>query len=86
MFGISSTEFAVIMVIALLMVGPKQLPDVLRILGRLYRKLNYFIKNASQVIDDALYDSDRIAEKAEKALYEDKDLSVKRKEDKISDE
>ncbi|MBR1778064.1 MAG: twin-arginine translocase TatA/TatE family subunit [Alphaproteobacteria bacterium] len=68
MFGISSAEFAVILVIALLIVGPKQMPDVLRALGRLYRNLNQFIRKSSQLIDDIMYDADKIAAKAEKAL------------------
>lgn len=68
MFGISPAEFAVIAVILLIAVGPKQLPDVLRTLGRAYKKLNLFIRNASQLIDDTLYDSERLAAKAEKYL------------------
>ena len=62
MFGISSAEFAVILVIALLVVGPKQLPEVLRTFGRVYRKLNHFVRKASQVVDDIMYDADKIAE------------------------
>lgn len=68
MFGISPAEFAVIAVILLVAVGPKQLPDVLRTLGRAYKKLNLFVRNVSQLIDDTLYDSERLADKAEKYL------------------
>ncbi len=68
MFGISSTEFVVILFVALLVVGPQQLPQVLRVCGRAYRKLNRFSKNVSQVIDDTMYDADRIAAKAEAKL------------------
>lgn len=70
MFGISSTEFVVILFVALLVVGPQQLPQVLRVCGRTYRKLNRFAKNVSQVIDDTMYDADRIAAKAEAKLNE----------------
>lgn len=63
MFGISSAEFAVIVLIAVLVVGPKQLPQVLRTAGRAYRKLNRFIRNVSQIIDDTMYDADKIADK-----------------------
>ncbi len=63
MFGISSAEFAVIVLIAVLVVGPKQLPQVLRTAGRAYRRLNRFIRKVSQVIDDTMYDADRIADK-----------------------
>lgn len=81
MFGISSAEFAVVFVIALLVVGPKQLPEVLRVLGRSYRKLNRFIKKSTQVIDDIMYDADRIADKAEKTLTADKHFSEDEKTD-----
>lgn len=63
MFGISLAEFAVIVLIAVLVVGPKQLPQVLRTAGRAYRKLNRFIRKVSQVIDDTMYDADKIADK-----------------------
>lgn len=63
MFGISSAEFAVIVLIAVLVVGPKQLPQVLRTAGRAYRKLNRFVRKMSQVIDDTMYDADKIADK-----------------------
>lgn len=86
MFGISSAEFAVILIIALLIIGPKQLPDVLRVCGRIYRKLNHFIKKSSQVIDDIMYDADRIAEKTEKVLMRDQHNSLTEKKDKPADE
>ena len=81
MFGISSAEFTVILVIALLIVGPKQMPEVLRVLGRCYRKLNRYVKKTSQVIDDIMYDADRIADKAEKTLTADKHFSKDEKAD-----
>ena len=86
MFGISSAEFAVILMMALLVVGPKQMPGVLRTFGRAYRKLNHFIKNASQVIDDTLYDADRIAEKAEKYLLDDQQKQASRQKEKPVDD
>lgn len=86
MFGISSAEFAVILMIALLVVGPKQLPEVLRTFGRLYRKLNRFLKKASQVVDDIMYDADKIAEKTEKALMRDRRVPPAQKEDKTADD
>ncbi len=86
MFGISSAEFAVVLVVALLIVGPKQLPDVLRTCGRTYRKLNHFIKKVSQVIDDVMYDADRIAEKTEKTLMRDQCNALMEKKDKSADE
>ena len=63
MFGISSSEFWIIVLVAVVLAGPKQLPDILRCAGRLYRKLNKIIRNFRQVIDDTMYDADRIADR-----------------------
>jgi len=38
-FGISFTEIAVIATVALIVVGPQKLPDMLRTLGQWVRKL-----------------------------------------------
>ena len=57
------------------------MPDVLRMLGRSYRKLNRFVKKYTQVIDDIMYDADRIADKAEKTLTADKHFSEDEKTD-----
>ena len=86
MFGISTAEFAVILVITLLIVGPKQMPEVLRAFGRAYRKLNQFIKKSSQVVDDIMYDADKIADKAEKALLSEQEKPVCQAEDKKANE
>ena len=68
MFGISGVEFVVIAIVTLLVVGPRQLPDVLRTAGRLYRRLNRFVGAYRTALDDALYDADDLAKKAEKFL------------------
>lgn len=86
MFGISGAEFAVIVVIAMLAVGPKQMPQVLRASGRAYRKLNRFIKKTSQVIDDIMYDADKIADKAERALNGQNGQKADGKQGKTDDE
>ena len=49
MFGISMTEVFIILVVALIILGPRQLVDVAKLLGRLYRevqKLSWDIRNA----------------------------------------
>ena len=63
MFGISSSEFWIIVLVAVVLAGPKQLPDILSCAGRLYRKLNKIIRNFRQVGDDTMYDADRIADR-----------------------
>lgn len=49
MFGISMTEIGVVLVVALIILGPRQLVDVAKLLGKLYRevqKLSWDIRNA----------------------------------------
>ncbi len=73
MFGISGSEFIVVLIVALIVVGPKQLPDVLRVCGRGYRGLRRFWRKWQNVVDDALYDADKLADRAERLLIEKKD-------------
>lgn len=63
MFGISLSEFWIIVLVAAVAAGPKQLPDILRCAGRVYRKLNKIVRNFRQVIDDTMYDADKIADR-----------------------
>jgi sec-independent protein translocase protein TatB len=55
-FGISVTEIAVIVVVALVVVGPQKLPGMLRTLGEWIRKLRTFTTEmrAQTGIDDIL--------------------------------
>ena len=50
MFNIGFTEFLVIGVVALLVIGPKQLPEVARVVGRLLSEL----KKATQDLSGGL--------------------------------
>jgi sec-independent protein translocase protein TatB len=52
MFNIGFTEFLVIGVIALIVIGPKQLPEVARVVGKLLGE----IKNATQELSGGLLD------------------------------
>jgi sec-independent protein translocase protein TatB len=53
-FGISMWEVALILVVALIVLGPKQLTETARVLGRLYREVQ---KLASDVRDSVDLDS-----------------------------
>ena len=72
MFGISGVEFSVILLVALIVVGPKQLPELLKSAGRLYRASNRFVLKYRRALDDALYDADEQAEKIKSALNDGK--------------
>ena len=72
MFGISGIEFLVILVVTLICVGPKQMPAALRGAGRCYRRLRRLTNACRTAVDDALYDSELLADKAEKFLNDGK--------------
>lgn len=45
MFGISSTEFLIILVIALVVIGPQKLPEMIRTIGKWVGKIQHFTRN-----------------------------------------
>ncbi len=45
MFGISSTEFLIILVIALVVIGPQKLPEMIRTVGKWVGKIQHFTRN-----------------------------------------
>ena len=69
MFGIGMPELAVIMVIALIVLGPKRLPEVARNLGRAMAE---FRRQSSEIMDElqsqARIDEDRERERRTAAV------------------
>ena len=58
MFGISWTELVLIALVALVVVGPKDLPKVLAILGRFMRHARAFVYRFQEEIDEILTDAE----------------------------
>lgn len=52
MFDFSWSEFLVVIVVALIAIGPKQLPDVLYGLGKIMRRLQYMRYALTRQFDD----------------------------------
>ncbi|EGY24099.1 twin arginine-targeting protein translocase TatB [Desulfovibrio sp. A2] len=74
MFGIGSTELLVIMVVALIVLGPKNLPNIARTLGKAmgeFRRVSTdFQRTLNTEID--LEDHERRKKEAEKEFFDDK--------------
>jgi sec-independent protein translocase protein TatB len=68
MFGIGSTELIVILVVALLVLGPKKLPEIARSLGKgmaEFRRMSTDVKRTIEM------ESDRSEEKRKKEVKEE---------------
>lgn len=58
MFDIGWTEMMVIVIIAIFVIGPKDLPKVLRALGRWVRKARVIAREFQNSVDDMLRESE----------------------------
>ena len=58
MFDISWSELLVVAVLAVLIIGPEELPGVMRLLGRIVRRLQYVRYAFSQQFEDFMQESE----------------------------
>ncbi len=71
-------ELLLIMAVAVLVIGPKEIPELMRGLGRIVRRLQYMKFALSQQFDDFMkdHDLDELRSGAEMPVIEkDKDVS-----------
>ncbi len=59
MFGIGVQELIIIAIIALLIVGPKKLPDLAKTLGKGFRDFKNATEGISEDLKDALKEEDK---------------------------
>jgi len=59
MFGIGMQELIIIAIIALLIVGPKKLPDLAKTLGKGFRDFKNATEGVTDDLKDALKDDDK---------------------------
>ncbi len=72
MFGIGPTELIVILIIALLVIGPKKLPDLARTLGRGMAEFRRATSDITEEFDNARVMFEDEAKQAAKATAADK--------------
>ncbi|MCB0371184.1 MAG: twin-arginine translocase TatA/TatE family subunit [Bdellovibrionales bacterium] len=70
MFNLGFSELFVLAVIALLVIGPKQLPEVARTLGRLLNELKRATGDMTKSFMDAKNEMDHMSSKAKSDLEE----------------
>ncbi len=75
MFGIGSTELLIILVVALIVIGPSKLPDIMRTLGKgmaEFRRMSNDVKSTLEAEVERA-DREKRQEEAKKELYPDAD-------------
>lgn len=75
MFGIGGPEMALIIVIALVFIGPAKLPEVARTIGKTYRDLKKELDGLKGEFDSSL---DEVKAEAFKIANDDSILQIKR--------
>jgi len=70
MFGIGTTEILIILVVALIVIGPKKLPDVARTLGKALGEFKRMSSDVKRTID---LESER-AEETQRTVQAEKEL------------
>ncbi len=75
MFGIGSTELVIILIVALVLIGPSKLPDLMKSLGKglsEFRRMSTDVKSTLQREIDKADEAKRIEEER-KALFDDQE-------------
>ena len=97
MFGIGFSELILIFIVALLVLGPKRLPEVAKTLGRFYRDIKSTVDEVKEVIveepskphtppvEDKLSGIEELEQELDKEIKKGKKAEVKEpKREKIS--
>jgi len=78
MFGIGTTELLVILVVALIVIGPSKLPDVMRTIGKglaEFRRVSTDVKSTLEAEVQRAEDTKR-KDEAKKELFPEKEAAV----------
>ena len=62
MFGVGGSELVIILVLALIVFGPKKLPEIGRSLGQGLRELRKASRDVMDTLDGVEYESERLKE------------------------
>jgi sec-independent protein translocase protein TatB len=76
MFGIGTSEILIILLIALLVLGPKEIPKIARTLGRGMRELQRAKDELRQTIETEIEDEEEANVKPQKNQLEEKEERI----------
>jgi sec-independent protein translocase protein TatB len=83
LFDVDVSELAVIAVVALIVIGPKDLPKVLRAMGQMTRKAKLLAGEFQKGVDDMMRESE--IDEMRKKVEAMNQIDVKREVEKIAD-
>lgn len=86
MFGIGSTELIVILVIALLVLGPKRLPELARSLGRGLAEFRRATSDITEELDNARIMVKEEVDSAARSVERDEEARNREREEPGSDD
>ena len=84
MFGIGTSELIVILLIALIVLGPKEIPKVARTLGRAMREFQRVTDELRHTIDMEIENDERASAKPPENKLEEKKDEAKKDDNKPS--
>ena len=84
MFDFGWSELLLVVAVAVLVIGPDEIPGIMRTLGRLVRRLQYVKFALSQQFEDFLKEHD-LEEMRSSALFRDQQASIEEKKDSDPD-
>ena len=58
MFGVDSTEFAIVAILALIFIGPKDLPKVMRVVGQWYGRVRDMARHFTAGIENMVREAE----------------------------
>ena len=78
MFGIGVPEFIVILVVALIFIGPERLPEVARFLGKLFAEFRKTTEDLTQELNNARFMLEEEIRQAEREASEEQTIIPER--------
>ncbi|MER3447695.1 MAG: twin-arginine translocase subunit TatB [Candidatus Dadabacteria bacterium] len=84
MFGIGTSELLLILLIALIVLGPKEIPKVARTLGRAMREFQRATDELRRTIDMEIENDERASTKPSENKAEEMKDEIKKEENKTS--
>lgn len=84
MFGIGGSELLVVAVVAVLFIGPKELPQVMRTAGRVVRRIQYVKFAFTQQFEDFMREQE--LDELRRSIRGDAEFSTHRKDSEAGDE